>query len=98
MKFGGSSTDPPIRSSCRVMCIGSRSYLSGIDCIKTLYTGVRNGACSRGMQLVETRPIILGGDPTDPQNKTWVTRQQHFEMVRYWNRMISDLHKQGQLH
>ena len=44
------------------------------------------------MELVEIKPIILGGDPTDPQNKTWVTRQQHFELVRYWNRVISDLH------
>lgn len=38
-----------------------------------------------------------GGDqahPTDPKNKTWVTRQQHFELVRFWNRIISDLRKQ----
>ena len=42
------------------------------------------------------KPVIVGGDPTDPQNKTWVTRQQHFEMVRYWNQVISDLRKQGQ--
>lgn len=48
------------------------------------------------MELVEITPVIVGGDPTDPQNKTWVTRQQHFEMVRYWNRVISDLRKQGQ--
>jgi hypothetical protein len=49
----------------------------------------------RGMELVEITPIIVGGDPTDPQNKTWVTRQQHFEMVRYWNRVISDHRKKG---
>lgn len=41
----------------------------------------------RGMELVEITPIIVGGDPCDPENKTWVTRQQHFEMVRYWNRV-----------
>lgn len=46
------------------------------------------------MELVEIKPIILGGDPTDPQNKTWVTRKQHFEMVRYWNRVISELRTQ----
>jgi len=50
----------------------------------------------RGMELVEIKPIIVGGDPVDPQNKTWVTRQQHFELVRFWNRVISDLRKQGQ--
>ncbi len=49
----------------------------------------------RGMELVEIKPIIVGGDPTDPKNKTWVTRQQHFELVRFWNRIISDLRKQG---
>lgn len=56
----------------------------------------RLNARPRGMQLVEIKPIIVGGDPADPQNKSWVTRQQHFEMVRYWNRVISDLRKQGQ--
>ena len=50
----------------------------------------------RGMELVEIKPIIVGGDPVDPQNKTWATRQQHFELVRFWNRVISDLRKQGQ--
>ncbi|WP_428671149.1 hypothetical protein [Reyranella sp.] len=48
----------------------------------------------KGMELVEIKPIIVGGDPTDPKNKTWVTRQQHFELVRFWNRIISDLRKQ----
>jgi hypothetical protein len=56
----------------------------------------RPDASPRGMQLVEIKPVILGGDPVDPQNKTWVTRQQHFELVRFWNRTIDDLRKQGQ--
>ena len=43
----------------------------------------RLNARPRGMQLVEITPIIVGGDPTDPQNKTRVTRQQHFEIARY---------------
>ncbi|ANH67492.1 hypothetical protein [Mitsuaria sp. 7] len=44
-----------------------------------------------GMEIVEIQPVILGGDPIDPSNKTWVTRQQHFELVRYWNRVIRQL-------
>lgn len=44
-----------------------------------------------GLELVEITPILLGGDPTDPKNKTWLTRGQHFEVVRYWNRMIKQL-------
>ena len=47
----------------------------------------------RGMELVEITPIIVGGDPTDPANKLWLTRQQHFEMVRYWNRAIREAEK-----
>ena len=56
----------------------------------------RLNARPRNMELVEITPVIVGGDPTDPQNKTWITRQQHFEMVRFWNRVISDHRKQGQ--
>ncbi|MGY4641670.1 hypothetical protein [Pseudomonas sp. TE24901] len=47
----------------------------------------------KGMELFDITPIILGGDPSSPENKTWLTRQQHFEAVRYWNRIISDLRK-----
>lgn len=45
----------------------------------------------RGMELVEIQSTILGGDPADPKNKTWVTREQHFELVRYWNKIIQQL-------
>lgn len=48
----------------------------------------------RGMELFEITPVMLGGDPVDPANKTWLTREQHFEAVRYWNRTISNLRKQ----
>jgi hypothetical protein len=54
----------------------------------------RPQARRRGMELVEIKPIILGGDPIDPRNKTWVTRRQHFEFVRYWNRVITELRRQ----
>lgn len=47
----------------------------------------------KGMELFEIAPVILGGDPTSPENKTWLTRRQHFEAVRYWNRIISNMRK-----
>lgn len=47
----------------------------------------------KGMELFEIKPIILGGDPVSPENKVWLTRQQHFEAVRYWNRLIRELRK-----
>lgn len=54
----------------------------------------RLNARPQDMELVEITPVIVGGDPLDPKNKTLVTRQQHFAMVRYWNRLISDLRKE----
>lgn len=44
----------------------------------------------KGMELFEIKPILLGGDPVSPENKVWLTRQQHFEAVRYWNRIIRE--------
>jgi hypothetical protein len=45
------------------------------------------------MEVFEIHPVILGGSPTDPTNKTILTRQQHIEAVRYWNNVIRDLRK-----
>jgi len=45
------------------------------------------------MEIFEVRPVILGGSPTDPRNKTALTRKQHIEAVRYWNRIISDMRR-----
>jgi hypothetical protein len=47
----------------------------------------------KGMEIFEVRPVILGGSPTDPRNKTALTRKQHIEAVRYWNRIISDMRR-----
>lgn len=45
----------------------------------------------KGMELFEITPIVVGGDPANLENKTWLTRQEHFEAVRYWNRAIGGL-------
>jgi hypothetical protein len=50
-----------------------------------------NSSRPKGMELFEITPIMLGGDPVDPMNKTWLTREQHFEAVRYWNKVIREL-------
>ncbi|MES0032681.1 hypothetical protein [Mesorhizobium sp. M0040] len=47
----------------------------------------------KGMELFEITPVIVGGDPVGLENKTWLTRQEHFEAVRYWNRVIGILCK-----
>ncbi|MER9137527.1 hypothetical protein NKI20_14725 [Mesorhizobium sp. M0830] len=43
---------------------------------------------SKGMELFEVKPIAVGGDPVSLENKIWLTRQEHFEAVRFWNRTI----------
>jgi hypothetical protein len=50
------------------------------------------GQSLAGKEIHEIKPVILGGSPTDPANKTILTREQHMEVVRYWNKIISDLH------
>jgi len=46
-----------------------------------------------GLEIVEIKPVILGGSPTDPANKARLTRSQHIEAVRYWNKIIQDLRR-----
>lgn len=52
---------------------------------------------TRGLEICEITPVILGGSPTDPDNKTLLTREQHFEVVRYWNRVLANLQRQGKV-
>jgi hypothetical protein len=44
-----------------------------------------------GKEIFEIQPVILGGSPTDPANKAILTRQQHIEAVRYWNKVVREL-------
>lgn len=41
-----------------------------------------------GKEIFEIKPIILGGSPTDCANKIILTRREHIEAVRYWNKLI----------
>jgi len=51
-----------------------------------------------GREIFEITPIILGGSPTDPANKTVLTRENHIKAVVYWNRMLRDLRSQKSGH
>jgi len=44
-------------------------------------------------EIIEIMPMILGGSPTDPKNKSTITRENHFKYVRYWNQIISEQRK-----
>ena len=46
-----------------------------------------------GREIFEITPVTLGGNPTDPENKTFLTRQEHIKAVVYWNRLIRDLRR-----
>lgn len=48
-----------------------------------------------GLEIFEITPVVLGGSPTDPQNKATLTRDQHIEAVRYWNKVIKELRDQN---
>jgi len=47
-----------------------------------------------GKEIFEIQPVAVGGSPTDPANKALLTRAQHIEAVRYWNKVIRDLRRQ----
>jgi hypothetical protein len=44
-----------------------------------------------GMEILEKKPVILGGSPTDPANKILVDRKKHIQAVNCWNKIIHDL-------
>jgi len=44
-----------------------------------------------GKEIFEIKPVILGGNPTDPNNKVILDRQQHIQAVRYWNEVVRSL-------
>jgi hypothetical protein len=46
-----------------------------------------------GKEVFEIKPVILGGNPTDPANKTVLDREEHIKAVRYWNKIIRDLRR-----
>ena len=42
----------------------------------------------KGLHLHRTHPILLGGDPLDKKNITFVTKLQHAELATFWNKTI----------
>lgn len=52
------------------------------------------GSSSRGKEVFDIQPLVLGGNPLDPANKAVISRAEHIELVRYWNRIVRDLRDQ----
>jgi len=41
-----------------------------------------------GKEIFQRHPIVLGGSPTDPNNRDLVSVEEHPELVRYWNNVF----------
>jgi hypothetical protein len=53
------------------------------------------GQSSRGKEIFEITPVILGGSPTDPANKALLSREEHIRAVAYWNRIVMELREKS---
>ncbi len=51
---------------------------------------------AEGKEVFEITPVILGGSPTDPANKVLLSRKEHVDAVRYWNRLIRKLREEAE--
>jgi len=49
----------------------------------------------KGLHLHRTQPILFGGNPTDRQNITFISRLQHTELATFWNRKIREMKNQS---
>lgn len=54
-----------------------------------------HGQRPRNAELFYIVPLLLGGNPSDLGNQTILTREQHIQAVRYWNRVILQLRETG---
>ncbi|MGO8704301.1 MAG: SMI1/KNR4 family protein [Candidatus Brocadiia bacterium] len=45
----------------------------------------------KGKQIFEITPVILGGSPTDPANKTLLSKEDHIKAVTFWNKIVADI-------
>ena len=54
-----------------------------------------SAAGSQGKEIFQIKPVVLGGSPTDPENKTLLSREDHIKAVVYWNKVIANLRATG---
>ncbi|HEX4383954.1 MAG TPA: SMI1/KNR4 family protein [Myxococcales bacterium] len=83
---------PFIGMDLKHIIVVAQTFLSFIDGLsaQTRKSGARRFL---GKEIIEIKPIILGGSPTDLSNKVALDRRQHIEAVRYWNRIVRELAK-----
>ncbi len=71
------------------------NFVSFLESLFEMPNGLRKVRSSpyAGKEIFEIKPVILGGNPTDPANKVILTRDEHIEAVKYWNKLIKELRK-----
>jgi hypothetical protein len=92
------SDSPPVVSvpfigmDAKLAIVVAQTFLSFIDGLsaQTRKSGARR---LLGKEIIEIKPVLLGGSPTDLSNKVALDRKQHIEAVRYWNRIVKELAK-----
>lgn len=45
----------------------------------------------KGKEIHEIHPVKFGGDPVDSSNKVALSREEHMEFTKWWNRLQNDL-------
>jgi hypothetical protein len=76
-----------------LMVVLAPNFVSFLESLYQMPTGPRKVESSpfAGKEIFEIKPIILGGSPTDSANKIILTRDEHIEAVKYWNKLIMEL-------
>jgi len=67
---------------------------SGTSTITIVIMAYNKERRQKGLHLHRVRPILLGGSPSDEKNIQFVTRQQHAELVVFWNNKVKEIKKQ----
>jgi hypothetical protein len=50
--------------------------------------------CFNGKVKWYVKPLVFGGDPNEKENVTWVTHEQHSQLVVWWNNKYRALKQQ----
>lgn len=82
------------RSLIEVESASFEGFLMSIGESSDEETNERGGEELRGKELFQIHPVIIGGSPHDPSNVVVLTKEQHVQAVRYWNREIKLLREQ----
>lgn len=71
----------------------SREHLRDFD-FKINLASLGSDDQMRGKIKWYVTPLIFGGDPSSPENVTWISIEQHPDAVRWWNAKYQEIQAQ----